>query len=108
MVPQTRTTNDDFLSFARQGRLRLRSEGRLPRGVLREEIDAWADELDGPVLLGWAPGFLGDQRENTRAALTDLIEGGRLVLDHPRVVLHRLVGEIERGERDSWFEDPKA
>ena len=76
--------------------------------VLREEIDAWADELDGPVLLGWAPGFLGDQRENTRAALADLIEGGRLVLDHPRVVLHQLVGEIERGERDSWFEDPKA
>ncbi|WP_017938226.1 sigma-54-dependent Fis family transcriptional regulator [Zestomonas thermotolerans] len=46
MVPQTRTTNDDFLSFARQVRLRLRSEGRLPRGVLREEIDAsWRRSL---------------------------------------------------------------
>ncbi|KWX05889.1 CRISPR-associated protein DevR [Carbonactinospora thermoautotrophica] len=76
--------------------------------VLREEIEVWADELDGPVLLGWAPGFLGDQREDARAALADLIEAGRLVLDHPRVVLHRLAGEIERGERDDWFEDPKA
>ena len=76
--------------------------------VLREEIDAWADELDGPVALGWAPGFLGDQREKARAALADLIQDERLILDHPRVILHRLAEEVERGERDAWFEDTQA
>lgn len=76
--------------------------------VLREELDAWADELDGPVLLGWAPGFLGDQRERVRGELKDLIDEGRVVLDHPRVVLNQLADRLEQGEHDAWFEDPAA
>ncbi|MEW9534157.1 type I-B CRISPR-associated protein Cas7/Cst2/DevR [Microbispora sp. NPDC049125] len=81
---------------------------RFDAGVLRAEMEAWADELDGPVLLGWAPGFLGDQREQVRTELADLITTGSLVIDHPRVLLGRLAEQIERGERDTWFEDPKA
>ncbi|GII76647.1 type I-B CRISPR-associated protein Cas7/Cst2/DevR [Sphaerisporangium rufum] len=75
--------------------------------VLRAEMAAWADELDGPVLLGWAPGFLGDQRDQVKADLADLVEAGSLVIDHPRVLLGDLAARIERGERDGWFEDPK-
>ncbi|MGH3939348.1 MAG: type I-B CRISPR-associated protein Cas7/Cst2/DevR [Pseudonocardiaceae bacterium] len=73
--------------------------------VLREELNAWADELDGPVLIGWAPGFLGEQREKARAELADLIESGRILIDHPRVALTRLAGQVESGEHDPWFED---
>lgn len=73
--------------------------------VLREELHAWADELAGPVLIGWAPGFLGEQREKARAELADLIEAGQVVIDHPRVVLTRLAGQVENGEQDAWFED---
>jgi CRISPR-associated protein Cst2 len=74
--------------------------------VLREELDAWQDEVDGgPVLLGWAPGFLGDQRDQARRELADLIDDGRLLLDHPRVLINDLAGQIERGERDDWFQD---
>lgn len=75
--------------------------------VLREELSAWADELDGPVLLGWAPGFLGEQRERTRRELADLLEAGTLLLDHPRVLLAGLADRIERGEHDYWFDDPE-
>lgn len=77
-------------------------------GVLRAEIEAWADELDGRVLLGWAPGFLAEQRDRVRSELEDLIAAERLVFDHPRVLLNGLAEQIERGERDPWFEDPKA
>ena len=73
--------------------------------VLREELSAWADELDGPVLLGWAPGFLGDQREITRKEAGDLLSAGTLVIDHPRVLLRGLAGQIEAGEHDGWFAD---
>nr|WP_055506817.1 type I-B CRISPR-associated protein Cas7/Cst2/DevR [Nonomuraea pusilla] len=73
--------------------------------VLREEIDAWADELDGPVLLGWAPGFLGEQRDKALADLDDLVADGTLRIDHPRRMLNDLASAIERGEHDSWFED---
>ncbi|MGH3694935.1 MAG: type I-B CRISPR-associated protein Cas7/Cst2/DevR [Pseudonocardiaceae bacterium] len=74
--------------------------------VLREELDAWADELDGPVLIGWAPGFLGEQREKARAELADLIDAGKVLIDHPRVVLTRLAEQVAGGSHDAWFEDP--
>ncbi|WP_040793213.1 type I-B CRISPR-associated protein Cas7/Cst2/DevR [Nocardia paucivorans] len=74
-------------------------------GVLREEIAAWADVLGKPVLVGWAPGFLADQREQVRAELDDLVDDGTLVIDHPRVVLRGLAKEVEAGTRDEWFED---
>ncbi|UQA90756.1 type I-B CRISPR-associated protein Cas7/Cst2/DevR [Streptomyces halobius] len=76
--------------------------------VLREELDAWADELDGPVRIGWAPGFLGDRRERARRELEDLIKAGKAILDHPRSILTDLAKEIEAGTHDGWFEDPQS
>lgn len=75
--------------------------------VFREELGAWTEELDGPVRLGWAPGFLGDAREKARAELDDLIANGSLVIGHPKSVLADLAQEIESGERNAWFEDPR-
>ena len=69
---------------AKDGRTAFRTD------VLREEMSAWADELDGPVMLGWAPGFLGDQRDRARRELADLIDAGTIVIDHPRLLLIRL------------------
>lgn len=74
--------------------------------VLREELAAWSDERDGTVLLGWAPGFLGDQRDRAREELADLIDAGVLRLDHPRVLLRGLADEIVAGAHDAWFTDP--
>ena len=75
------------------------------RDILREELLAWADELDGPVRLGWAPGFLGDRREVARKELADLVAAGTIVIDHPRVVLQGLARQIEAGDSDAWFAD---
>ncbi|MDT3395292.1 type I-B CRISPR-associated protein Cas7/Cst2/DevR [Streptomyces sp. B1866] len=76
--------------------------------VLREELEVWQDELDGPVRLGWAPGFLGDQRERARHELEDLIKGEKVVFGHPRKILTDLATEIEGSVRDGWFEDVRA
>lgn len=73
--------------------------------VVREELTAWGDELDGQVLLGWAPGFLGDQRDIARKELADLIAAGKIIIDHPRVLLQSLASQIEAGDRDGWFTD---
>ncbi|WP_054812158.1 type I-B CRISPR-associated protein Cas7/Cst2/DevR [Nocardia arizonensis] len=75
--------------------------------VLREEITAWSDVLAGPVQVGWAPGFLGAQRDQARAELEDLISDGTLVIDHPRVVLRGLAKQAEAGEHDDWFEESR-
>lgn len=71
------------------------------------ELDAWADELDGPVLLGWAPGFLGDQRDAAEHALAKQIADGRVTMGHPRTLLRALADRVEAGEHDGWFEDPE-
>lgn len=73
--------------------------------VFREELRAWQEELDGPVMIGWAPGFLGDQRDQATEELADLIKEGVVVLQHPRSLLHKLAGDIEAGQHDAWFED---
>jgi CRISPR-associated protein Cas7/Cst2/DevR subtype I-B len=74
--------------------------------ILREELEAWADEIDGPVLIGWAPGFLGDQRANATEDLADVIAAGRVSIAHPRVMLTSLAERIGSGQHDDWFEDP--
>lgn len=75
--------------------------------VLREELTAWADERDGSVLLGWAPGFLDDQRDRVEDDLADLVNDGTVRIGHPRTLLSELADQIEQGERDSWFDDPE-
>jgi CRISPR-associated protein Cas7/Cst2/DevR subtype I-B len=74
-------------------------------GILAEEIKAWDDELDGPVRIGWAPGFLGDQRERATGELKHLIDAGQVIIGHPRTVLHDLATEITDGKHDDWFDD---
>ncbi|AUS77232.1 type I-B CRISPR-associated protein Cas7/Cst2/DevR [Actinoalloteichus sp. AHMU CJ021] len=73
--------------------------------VLRAEMRAWEDELDGPVRIGWAPGYLERQRDAAERELKDLVDSGQVVFDHPRVVLRQLAAELEGGDLDSWFED---
>lgn len=73
--------------------------------VLREELDAWKDELDGPVLIGWAPGFLSNQRERSLTTLDDLIKSENLIVKHPRTLLRDLAQKVENGVHDDWFED---
>lgn len=83
----------------------VEGEIRFSTDTLREEIDAWSDLIDGTVHLGWAPGFLGDQRETARADLDDLIKSDRLIIDHPRVVLQALATAIDTGQHDAWYQD---
>lgn len=81
---------------------------RFNEEAFAEELGAWAGELDGPVMIGWSPGFLGDQRDHARLMLADEISDGQVVIDHPRTLLRALAGDIESGKHDAWFEDPHA
>lgn len=76
--------------------------------VLAEEITGWHDELDGPVRIGWAPGYLGDQRDKASVELAELIRAGTVVIDHPRTMLVGLADAIEARQHDRWFDDPQG
>lgn len=73
--------------------------------VLSQELTAWKDELDGPVMIGWAPGFLGEQREEARRELEPLVKAKELILEHPRVLLNKLATQVTGGDWDRWFEE---
>lgn len=76
-------------------------------GSFVEELKAWDDEVTGPVRIGWAPGFLAGQRNDSKAELSQLIDDGKVVIDHPRATLLKLAKDIEAGTLDAWFEDPR-
>jgi CRISPR-associated protein Cas7/Cst2/DevR subtype I-B len=76
-------------------------------GIFREELTAWDSEIDGQILLGWAPGFLGDQREKAVMTLEDLVKEEKLVIGHPRALTGHLADRIESGAHDAWFEDQR-
>lgn len=75
--------------------------------VMAEEISGWRDELDGPVRIGWAPGFLGEQRDKAKIDLSELLNSGLLVIEHPRTMLTNLADAIDTGQHDGWFDDPR-
>lgn len=93
--------------FTRVVRADAKGDTLVDTEVLWEEMGAWEDELDGPVLLGWAPGYLPEQRQQAREDLAELITADTVRIEHPRVLLRTLAEQFEQGEHDSWFEDPR-
>ena len=79
---------------------------RFDQDTFAQELTAWTDELDGPVLIGWSPGFLGDQRDQACRRCEQEIAAGQLIIDHPRTLLRALAEKIESGQNDRWFQDP--
>lgn len=83
-----------------------RSSTRIDVDVLCADLDAWADEVDGPALIGWAPGYLPDQRADAEQRLTDRLAGGAVVIGHPRQVLREAADRLRNGALDQWLSDP--
>ena len=76
------------------------SETVVDLAVLREEIEAHDDVIDGVVRIGWAPGFLPEQR----AQAAEQLPAG-VTLDHPRTVVRNLAQEIRDGAADLLLND---
>jgi CRISPR-associated protein Cst2 len=86
----------------------IRADGdstRIDGEVLAAEVDAWADELDGPVRVGWAPGYHAAQRDAFDRATRQLTDHDQLVVDHPRKILTGLADEVRGGLADGFFGD---
>ena len=86
----------------------IRADGdrtRIDGEVLAAEVDAWRDELHGPLRIGWAPGYHVEQRDAFHRATRHLADEGLLRLDHPRAVLRSLADEVRRGDADNLLRD---
>ncbi|WP_030611522.1 type I-B CRISPR-associated protein Cas7/Cst2/DevR [Streptomyces sclerotialus] len=79
---------------------------RLRGDVLLQELQAWQGEWEGPVRIGWRPGFREAAREEFEEQCAKEIAEGTIVIDHPRTVLLNLACELREGRLNAWFEDP--
>ncbi|MFF2616050.1 type I-B CRISPR-associated protein Cas7/Cst2/DevR [Kitasatospora sp. NPDC058046] len=80
---------------------------RVRGDVLVQELEAWAGEWEGPVRIGWRPGFRDQAREDFEKQCERQLAEGTIVVDHPRTVLLKLAEELRAGELDGWFDDPE-
>ncbi|GGL19480.1 type I-B CRISPR-associated protein Cas7/Cst2/DevR [Mangrovihabitans endophyticus] len=74
--------------------------------TLRAELDAWRGEWDGPVHVGWRPGFKDATRKQFEADLAEEIAGGQVLVGHPRTMLRTMAADLRGGAHDAWFDDP--
>lgn len=77
-----------------------RGETQFNVDVFLAELEAWEDQIDGEVIVGWNPGYLSEQYA---AALPKLQEAG-IIVKHPREALISLANKIRGGELDGWLD----
>lgn len=87
--------------FARVFGANSRAVPELKLEALRESIEVFGDEIMSDIYVGWARGYLDEER----ARLEDFVGSGytRIKIDHPRRVLQLLVEDLRNEANVSWF-----
>lgn len=70
--------------------------------ALLQALEVAAGDLLSPIYIGWATGYLDDQREGLARSLAGA--GIQYTLDHPRAALARLAGDIGGAAGQTWFQ----
>ncbi|MBI1348164.1 type I-B CRISPR-associated protein Cas7/Cst2/DevR [bacterium] len=82
----------------RSGRTELHAE------AVEEIFQAFQDDLLSPVYVGWAKGFLDEERSKFESLTANLkTPHGIAKLDHPRTVLLNLATELAKDEHTDWY-----
>ncbi len=87
-----------MFSGSRAGRTELHE------AATREIFASFHDDLLSPVFVGWAQGFLDEQREKWTTLMGELKPPhGFAEMDHPRTVLFKLAEEMGNNEHADWY-----
>ena len=77
-------------------------------GALSQMIEAWGDQIESPLYVGWVEGFQDDQRETLSRALAG--ESGELPslphgyeMGHPRLILQRIAQDFRDKANQTWL-----
>ncbi|NSW58679.1 MAG: type I-B CRISPR-associated protein Cas7/Cst2/DevR [Armatimonadetes bacterium] len=74
--------------------------------ALTEALNVFADQLQSPLYIGWAHGYMDD----SRAAFEEWVGSDpkpyacEIVLEHPRKVLQRLAADVQEPGNAAWFD----
>lgn len=97
----TKSGNHPFyrvFSGSRSGRTELHA------GAVREIFESFYDDLASRVYVGWAQGFLDEERAKFEALLPELkTPHGIEAVAHPRSVLLKLSEELAKHDHADWY-----
>jgi len=79
--------------------------------ALREAVEVYHDTILSPIYVGWATGYLDDQRESVTKAFAEMAEQNkdeqnRIVfeVDHPRRAFRKIAAALQAEENSAWME----
>lgn len=76
--------------------------------ALCEALTVFEDDILSSVYVGWAKGYLDEQRAQLESALAEgsPLEGdkGKVIIDHPRIVLSRFIDDLRKSENGHWLD----
>jgi CRISPR-associated protein Cst2 len=76
--------------------------------ALKEAVEVYHDTILSPIYVGWATGYLDEQRETVKAALEKLKSSEKLKrdysLDHPRLAFQKFAKAIQDEKNSAWLE----
>lgn len=76
----------------------------LHKDAVREIFESFHDDLLSPVYIGWAQGFLDEERAEFEALQLELkTPHGIEAIAHPRTVLLKLSEELAKHDRADWY-----
>lgn len=97
----TRSGNHPFYRLFR-GTKAGRTE--LHEDAVREIFESFQSDLLSPVYIGWAQGFLDEERAKFEALQAELkAPHGIEAIAHPRTVLLKLAEELAKNEHADWY-----
>jgi CRISPR-associated protein Cst2 len=89
--------------FARIVRPNSQSEPEIVADALKEVLRVYKDQIYSSVFVGWARGYLDEQRSKVEALSVDDLSGVSLSWGHPREVMAQLAGELSKETNHPWY-----
>jgi CRISPR-associated protein Cst2 len=85
-----------------------RGKPQINVAALKEAVEVYHDTILSPVYVGWATGYLDEQREAVKTVLDELQSNKKLKqgykLDHPRRTFQAFAAEIKDEKNSVWLE----
>jgi CRISPR-associated protein Cst2 len=72
--------------------------------ALKEVLRVYKDKILSDVFVGWAKGYLDDQRQAVEALTENDRANVKFRWGHPREVMHDLAKELEKAENKGWYD----
>lgn len=90
--------------FARIVRPNAQSDPEVIIDTLKEVLHVYKDQILSEVFVGWAKGYLDDQREKVEELSKHDLSGVELRWGHPREMMAQLAAELSKEGNDAWYD----